>query len=391
MVLFLAVAAGIFFYSRLGNYPILPEVPTVNLEGADPEISKVVRRAQTLVGKHPRAAPAWGQYAMVLQAHGFSDAAQICYAAAASLEPKNPLWPYLRGYLYNQSPEGPEAALPYFRLAASRSPPDSMAQMRLADTLLETGRLDEAEVEYGKVLAVHENDELAQLGLAKLAVARQQYGEALKYLEPIAESPGARNKVSGMRARAYDRLGDRSAADRERQRLAELPEDAVRADDPALQIFQMAVGVDAELGKARALLDQKQYQETIMALENLVHRYPESYDAWNALGSARGMVNDPVGAERAIRKSLQLSPKNAKGWLNLGNVLLWQERFQESEDPINKSIALNPKSGPAHFALGECRQGLGDPTGAAKAYREAIRLAPNHRQARERLERLGQP
>ena len=113
----------------------------------------------------------------------------VCYGAAASLDPEVPRWPYLQGDLYSHGPGGPEAALPYFRLAASRTPPNSVAQVRLADVLLELGRLDEADAEYRKVLAASKNDALGQLGLAKLAVARKQYKESLEYLEAIADIP----------------------------------------------------------------------------------------------------------------------------------------------------------------------------------------------------------
>ena len=383
-----AVAVGIFFFLRRDNPPDLPDIPTVNLEGADPEITKAVRLAHDALVQSPRSAIAWGQYAMVLHAHGFSDAAQVCYGAAARLEPKNPHWPYLQGDLHRQGPGGPAEALPHFQLAASRGPPHSMAQLRLADTLLELGRLDEAEVEYGKTLAARPSDELAQLGLAKLALARQQYGDSLKYLQAIAGSPGTQNQACAMRARVYDRLGNGAAAERERQMLAELPDDALRVDDPRVQVAQLGIGVAVELAKAKQHMDQSQFQEMLAVLENAVHRYPDSWEAWDALGSARGMANDPVGAERAVRKSIQLSPKNAKSWLNLGNVLIWQQRFPEAEEAIQKVLALDPKRGPAYYSLGQCREGQGDLPGAVKVYRQALQYIPNHQQARERLEIL---
>ena len=191
-----------------------------------------------------------------------------------------------------------------------------------------------------------------------------------------------------MRARVYDRLGNGAAAERERQMLAELPDDALRVDDPMVQVAQLGIGVAVELAKAKQHMDQSQFQEMLAVLENAVHRYPDSWEAWDALGSARGMANDPVGAERAVRKSIQLSPKNAKSWLNLGDVLIWQQRFPEAEEAIQKVLALDPKRGPAYYSLGQCREGQGDLPGAVKAYRQALQYIPNHQQARERLEIL---
>jgi len=106
------------------------------------------------------------------------------------------------------------------------------------------------------------------------------------------------------------------------------------------------------------------------------------------LGNACGMAGDPVGAEKAVRKSIQLAPKNADGWVSLANVQIWQKRHQEAIESIQKSLALNPKNGAAYFSLGECRRALGDTAGAAEAYRDVLRYAPKHAQAQERLEEL---
>src|SRR4051812_47733999 len=137
VVLFLPVAiVGVIIAACIGvlgspAVPLaLPEVPIVDLDGADPAIAKLVRTAHEFVEQSPRSAPMWGQFAMVLHAHGFSDAAHICYDAACRLDPKNPTWPYLQGYLDHQGPGGPSAALPHFERAARLTPPGSLAHLR---------------------------------------------------------------------------------------------------------------------------------------------------------------------------------------------------------------------------------------------------------------------
>ena len=388
LLLVCLIAVGAYFRPRQGASVELPEIPTVNLDGADPEISKVVGMARKSVEQNPRTAATWGHMGMILHAHGFSDAAQTCYQAAANLEHKTPFWPYLRGHLYQHGPGGPEAALSHFQLAASRAPANSMAQLRLAETLLELGRLEEAEAEYRKTLAAAKDDPLAQLGLGKVAVARRQYREALEYLEAVSGSPLTQNESCAMRASVHDRLGESTAAERERERLAELPEDGLRPDDPMILVLQMEVGVRVQLANAEKLMAQNRIADVMVVVENAVHRYPDSFEAWAALGNACGMAGDPAGAEKAVRKSIQLAPKNAEGWLSLANVQIWQRRHQEAMESIQKSLALNPKNGAAYFSLGECRRALGDTAGAAEAYRDVLRYAPKHPQAKERLEEL---
>ncbi|MBC7855263.1 MAG: tetratricopeptide repeat protein [Pirellulaceae bacterium] len=325
---------------------------------------------------------------MVLHAHGFADAAHIGYAAAARLDPKNPRWPYLQGDLYLDGTIGPAEALPHFELAASLSPPESLARLRMAEMLLELGRLDEAEQEYRKVLAVQKQDPQAQLGLGRLAVARRQYRQALPYLQPAAEHPQVRKTACALLASVFDRLGERASADAARTRLAKVPPDQMRSDDPVNQVLQFEVGIRAELARAQALMEQERDSEMLAAVEDMVHRYPDSFEAWDALSVARGLADDPAGAERAARRSIQLVPKNAEAWLGLGKMMISQRRFNDAVEPLQRSIALNPRSGEAYFSLGKCRQGLGEFAAAAEAYRETIRHLPDHSAARQRLEEM---
>ena len=387
VVLLLLAAAGFFIAFRIGPWKPaekisdLPEIPTVNLDGADPAIIRVVREARDVLENSPEVGPAWGQYAMVLQAHGFASAAHTCYDTAIRLDSTNALWPYLQGDLYHDGPGGPEAALPRFEQAASLSPPNSLAQLRVANTLLELGRLEDAQREFRTVLTVDSNDPQAQLGMGRLEMTRRQYREALKFLEPVSEHPGVQNAACTMLANVYDRIGDRALADQMRQRLAKMPPDRNRNDDPALRVAGFEVGVGPEITTVERLMAQKQVQEAVDVAEGTVHRYPSSQEAWLALSNAYQMAGDRAGSERAARKCIELAPKNADAWLNLGNVLISQRRHREALEHVQKAIQLNPKKTLAYYSLGECRRGLGDNAGAAEAYKRAGIEPPQFRES----------
>jgi tetratricopeptide (TPR) repeat protein len=381
VLLLVFAVVGLIVGIRVGTWrssahlPELPEIPAVNLDGADPAIVRLVRAARDILEQSPRSAIAWGQFAMVLHAHGFSDSAHTCYDAAARLDPKNPNWPYLRGHLYHDGPGGPEAALPHFELAASLGPPDSLARLLLADMLVELGRFDEAAQEYRKILSIRSNDPQAQLGLARLAMAKGEHHDALQYLEPLAENSPLQNTACSMLANVYDRVGDAAAANRARRKLAET-QDQQRTDDPIMQVTQLEVGVRVDLAKAQQLMEQNQVGEMLEMVEDAVHRYPESFEAWAALTHAYGLAGDLGGAERAARRSTQLAPKNAKAWLSHGNVLIRQHRYKDALESVQKSIGLDPRNRQAYLSLGACRKGLGDSAGAAEAYKLAGPASP---------------
>lgn len=373
------------------NWPASPvrAVPTINLAGADPEIADAVRAARDEVEQAPRSAKAWGALAMVLHAHAFDDAADACYTAVEELDPKNANWPYLRGLLHHVGPGGPEAAAPLFERAANLNPANLTARCRLADMLLELGRLDDANQEYLKALSANPNDGHALLGLGSLAVARQQYRDSLKYLQPIAGNSAVQKRTCALLATVHERLGDKAAAESERERLSTLPDDGPGPDDPMNQVAALRVGLDVRLEKAQMLRQSQRPEETAAALREAVERHPQADEAWANLGVTLQQLHDEQGAERAMKRSIELAPKSAEYRLSLGMLQLSQRRYDEAQRTFRQTIELRPTFGPAYFGLGESLQGQGDAAGAVEAYQEALKYSPDFLPARQRLEAPG--
>lgn len=365
-----------------------PEIPVIDLEGADPEMAKPILAARDDVERSPRSAKAWGKLAMVLHAHSVDGAADACYTTAGNLDRKNPKWPYLQGYLHHDSTGGPERALPLFERAASLSPPNSLARLRLADTLVELGRLDDAYQEYVTVLAADPEEANALLGLGTVAAARGQDRDALRFLLPIAENPRVQKRACPLLADIYERLGERAAAERERQRLAALPEDTPRSDDIVNEVGSFQVSVDIQLEKAFRLQSQQNREEMFLVLRDVVARHPNSDTAWHVLGIELQRSNDFGGAERALQKSIALAPRSPQYRSSLGMLQLSQRQFREAEATFRLALELRPTFGQAHYGLGESLLGQGDPAGAADAYRAALRYSPDFEPARQSLEKL---
>jgi tetratricopeptide (TPR) repeat protein len=367
-----------------------PEIPDINLVGADPDVADAVEAARRAVEHSPRSAAAWGHLAMVLHANIFEKSADESYAAAATLDPSNPEWPYLRGFLHQDGPGGPEVAIPFYQQSASLSPPNSLARLRLADMLLAQGRLEEADEEYSKVLSADSRDSEAQLGKGSSAIARRQYEEALKILEPLAMQPQVKKQACELLASAHERLGNPAEAERQRQRRAELPEDEARPGDPMTRVGELEMGLRGRLRKADTLRQQQLFDESIALLKDTVKRYPESDQAWSNLGAALYQMRDRAGAEEAARKCVELAPKSAEYHLNLGMLLLGQKRFSEAAETFRKSVELRPTLGRAHLGLGESLLGLKDREGALESLREALRYLPGDQMLKQRLKQLEQ-
>ncbi len=388
LVCLIAIVMGV--RSFFTEPPPLPEIPEVNLEGFDPEISATIRMGQYNVEKNPRNSGTWSELALVLHAHGFEDQAVTCYEATATLDPHNYLWPYLEGIVLHKSPRGPEAAIPCFERAVSLSPADPSPRLWLAEMLLEVGRLDEAATVFGKVLTPYPDNERAKLGLGKLAYARQQYDKALHYFEEVANHPGARRDSGVLRALIYERLGDRAAAERERRQLAQLPSLLNNSwpEETTQMLVDRRTGLVARLQRVRQFGLDGRTNDAIILLYETAKLYPNSDETWYSLGKILLTSNNLSGAEQSLRKSLELVPTRAEYWLMLAVVELSQRKHEEAAKDFQKAIELKSLDGRAHSGLGQCLEGLSDSAGAIEAYRQALRYAPDDQLARQRLEKL---
>ncbi|MCH8295062.1 tetratricopeptide repeat protein, partial [Candidatus Poribacteria bacterium] len=82
-------------------------------------------------------------------------------------------------------------------------------------------------------------------------------------------------------------------------------------------------------------------------------------------------------AEDAFRKAIELDPKFALPWYNLGILLKDLERFEEAEDAYRKAIELDPKDTDPWYNLGHLfLRNLGRFGDAENAYWKAIELDP---------------
>src|SRR5438270_5558930 len=116
-----------------------PAPPDVDLAGVDPAIVQAIDAARAEVRAAPRSAATWGRLGMVLRAHDFAAEANACFAQAERLDASDPRWPYLHGLTVALTDR--DAAIPLLQRAADRSPFNPTPRLRLAEVLLQQGRL----------------------------------------------------------------------------------------------------------------------------------------------------------------------------------------------------------------------------------------------------------
>jgi thioredoxin-like negative regulator of GroEL len=129
------------------------------------------------------------------------------------------------------------------------------------------------------------------------------------------------------------------------------PERAAPKDVAELAIY--LAPNDPQSHYALAVLNEKSFlaedlPKSLAEYEKATALAPHDFRLWLALGTARERTGDAAGAEKALRKALELAPNYAEVQWTLGNILLRQDKTDEAFAEIRKAVASDAKYvGPA--------------------------------------------
>jgi cytochrome c-type biogenesis protein CcmH/NrfG len=370
--------------------PRPPQPPLPELTDADPEVVDAIQEARGGVLRAPRSAAAWGRYGQMLRAHDFGAEANRCFAEAERLDPAEPRWPYLRGLTLVLTEPGPGIDCLERSVRLCPAGPDA-PRLRLAEVLLEQGRLDEAEPHLRRALEHDPTSCRARLGLAQAAFAREAWRDGLKRLEGCLQDEHCRRRALTLSAEAWGRLNLAGPAARLLKQAAESPEDRPWPDPFVEEVERLQVGRRLALVRADALARQGRGGEAVALLEATVRRHPDAAQAWLLLGQTLVRLKDPGRAEQALGQAVRVAPETVEAWFQLGVARFFLGKVRSAADAFRETIRLKPDHALAHFNLGHCLKQEGDAAGAAAEFREALRCRPDYEAARAALQALGQP
>jgi tetratricopeptide (TPR) repeat protein len=379
LVLLAAGAAGGWWWSRQRRV-MTPPVP--DLEGIDPAVAAVITKERQGVLASPRDASSWGRLGEVLELFNYRKDALVCFAQAERLDPQQPRWPYHQGYLLLW--DNAEEALPHLRRAVeledrlNSGPASKAMRLRLSETLLAQGYLDEAEESFRRLLQHDALNPRVQLGLGRLAMQRQQWKEALPHLQQAATVKYTARAATLTLAELYEQLSDETAAAQARARLEKLPADPAWPDPVIDEHLRFDTGKRTRVMQADQLFKQGRTAEAIAVYSQVVKDYPHSDEAWFSLGQALYRAGNFANAERALHKTVELKPGFAEAHNYLGVTFLAQQKWEEAAAAFQKAIDLKPDFGLARFNLGRCRVEQKNIPAAVDAFRSAVRVMPNH-------------
>jgi len=128
---------------------------------------------------------------------------------------------------------------------------------------------------------------------------------------------------------------------------------------------------------AESAYTQKNYRQAVESFSVYVERRPDNPWGHYMLGLSAWKAGDLERARTSLERALELDPRSVKTLLNLGRVLLEQDRAADAQVRVGAAIEIDTTSAEAHRMMGRVETALGKPDSAMGYYHVALSLDPS--------------
>jgi protein O-mannosyl-transferase len=145
-------------------------------------------------------------------------------------------------------------------------------------------------------------------------------------------------------------------------------------------LFTRAVTITPENPKALIALGtgyigERRYEEAVPLLRRALEIEPGNSGALFAMGRIAWEQGDDEKAAIYLTQALRLQPRYDM-WLHLASIELHRHRVDAAEAAARQALAMNGEGPGVHVAMGAVLLKKGDNAGAAREFREELRLHP---------------
>ncbi len=137
--------------------------------------------------------------------------------------------------------------------------------------------------------------------------------------------------------------------------------------------------------RANILILLRRTKEALAEVELARSLAPDSPDSYVAESVVMLILGKPQEAERAARQALALDPENEAAGDSLADALRMQGKLEESAVQIRGLLGRNPENPWTHSSAGMLALQRGKVRAAETHFLSALRIEPEHREAREGL------
>ncbi len=379
----------------------IPEIPTNSIPNA--ELLERIQIATTEALEGPDSLEGLAELSRLYHANGFNREAWQCYATLVLVDPSEARWHYRFGRIlagYGQL----EEATPLFIKATKLEPDYAPARIRLGDTLFKQNRFKEASEAYSDALPDDASYAYALVGLARVAIADEDWDEARTHLEQAVKSTNYQIGAD-LLGDVYKKLNLPLLESRVLQKMewgsfADIPDPwSLALMNDCYDAYQVSIAGgwvihqgDTRKGlryvKRAVELDpnnsnlQYQIAGIYLGLEEIdlaekhfrrcVELQPDYADAWLSLLEIAKRRKSPTLIRRTLNSAMKAAPDSPSLHIEKGEALLALKRFNQALPYFERSIELRPHEAVGYIAL-------------AQAYLSQDRLEEGMEQMREAL------
>lgn len=360
----------------------LPTVALPDLEALQPGARQQIEAAQEALqsllvagsGEPDAIGEAYGTLGLQLLAYD-EPGGQLALQHAATLQPRDPRWPYFLG-IAERRRGNLEAAAAAFQRAAALAPEDPLPRVRAADALIELGRQPDAAPLLDEALALNPSLGRAHELSGRIALDREDWAAAIEHFEAALRLQPAALALHGPLAEAYRRSGRSEDAARH---LALLGSHQTVVKGPYERLLEeLNRGTELRITQADEAMRAGKAAEAIAIYEAVIADQPESTRAMINLGVARRELGDIEGAMAAFRQAIALDPTDAHPQVLLGSGLVLAGRVAEAEAAFREAARVDPRHFRARYNLAELLSRTDRCAEAIAAFDAAIGITPDH-------------
>lgn len=368
----LLVTIGYIAWPRPGP-PLLPVLPP-HLDRIDPEVATLVRRKAAQVQASPRDARRHASLGLVYEANTMWHEAADSFANALTLEPDEPLWAYHRAVALKHAGQI-EAAHELLVDSADRLPESLGVQLRLAYTLLDEARIDEAWPAFERVIRLAPKRPEGYAGQGELMLARGDHAAAARLLEKaLSLDPGLGSAHYSL-GLSYRGLGRFEEAARE-LRLGLGAQRRTIPDHLGGETETYVVNYAGVIKRASELMNAGELAPAANMLEKLRRTRPDDPNILNNLGIAYMNMRQLDRALEFLLRAQKVDDGVYGTYQNIAACYRDKGELAQALKYARRAVELAPEVGDTHFALSRIQAMLGRLEDAYASGREALQLDP---------------
>jgi tetratricopeptide (TPR) repeat protein len=268
-------------------------------------------------------------------------------------------------------------------------PEDVPAQLKLAESRLAIGKLEEGREIYQTISKARPDNAEAQFGLGRVYAANGDLPAATAAYRKACELFPPYGAAHYALALTYRKLGQQTESQQqfslyEQNKTAVPPlDDPLRSD-----VIKLNVGSVARIRRGADLEQAGKFAEAIGEHEEALRIDPAAVQAHIRLISLYGRLGQYEKAIDHYRAALDLDPNQADAHYNYGVLLLKQGHPQDAGKAFQQALQINPYYAEAHVNLGSVYEQQGQLPEALRQFTEALENRPNYPVARFHIGRI---